>query len=93
MRRVSSCVHSSLLRLLTCVHQVGRFSGARYVALHDCGVFQLREKLDKGFAQGWHHIGGVVERQTSNKSHGGHAVLEILIVECDEQRPDVLSLS
>ena len=67
-------------------------SGKRWIILHDRGIFQLREKLDQCFAQGWHHIGRVVERQTSNESHSDHAVVEMLIVQCDEQRPDVLGL-
>ena len=60
--------------------------------VHDRGVLQLRKKLYQCFAQGWHHIGRVVERQTSNESHGDHTVLEVLVIQCDEQRPDVLGL-
>lgn len=60
--------------------------------LHDRGVLQFCEKLDECFAQGWHHISRIVERQTSNESHGDHAVLEMLIVQGNEQRPDVLGL-
>ena len=58
----------------------------------DTGVLEFSKELNERFPQRRHHKRGVVHRKTTDETYSNDAVLEYLIVDCNEQRADVLGL-
>ena len=55
-------------------------------------VLELSHKLNKRLPQTGHDIRRIMLRKSANQVDGNNPICEFLVVDCDEQRPDVFSL-